>query len=87
MRNQTHLTIEPTFGLSDNFALGFMERNAWAPGNSPQFAGWRVVPHIYAPESWKLPFRLGFVAELSFQNTRYEENSRRLERLGRKQPE
>jgi hypothetical protein len=79
MRNQTHLTIEPTFGLSDNFALGFMELNAWAPGNPPQLAGWRVLPHIYAPEWWELPFRLGFVAEFSFQNTHYEENSRRLE--------
>jgi hypothetical protein len=79
MRNQTHLTIEPTFRLSDNFALGFMELNAWAPGNPPQFAGWRVLSHIHTPESWELPFRLGFVAEFSFQKTHYEENSRRVE--------
>jgi hypothetical protein len=77
--HQTHLTLEPTFGLSENFALGFMFLNAWAPGYSPQFAGWRVLPHVYAPESWHLPVRLGFVAEFSFQKTRYEENSRRLE--------
>ena len=77
--HQTHLTLEPTFGLSENFALGFMFLNAWEPGYSPQFAGWRVLPHMYAPESWRLPFRLGFVAEFSFQKTRYEENSRRAE--------
>jgi hypothetical protein len=53
--------------------------NAWAPGYSPQFAGWRLLPHMYAPGSWRLPFRLGFVAEFSFQKTRYEENSRRAE--------
>ena len=53
--------------------------NAWQPGYSPQFAGWRMLPHLYAPESWNLPIRLGFVAEFSFQNTRYEENSRRIE--------
>ena len=76
---QTHLTLEPTFGLSDNFALGFMFLNAWKPGYSPQFAGWRILPHAYAPEKWRLPFRLGFVAEFSFQTTRYEENSRRIE--------
>ena len=75
--HQTHLTFEPTLGLSENFALGFMFLNAWEPGYSPQFAGWRVLPHFYAPESWNLPFRLGFVAEFSFQNTRYEENARR----------
>jgi hypothetical protein len=77
--DQTHLTLEPTVGLSENFALGFMFLNAWEPGYTPQFAGWRVLPHIYAPESWHLPVRLGFVAEFSFQNTRYEENTRRAE--------
>jgi hypothetical protein len=77
--HQTHLTLEPTFGLSENFAVGFMFLNAWEPGYSPQFAGWRVLPHMYAPESWRLPFRLGFVAEFSFQKTRYEENSLRAE--------
>ena len=78
-RHQTHLTLEPTFGLSPNFALGFMFLNAWQPGYSPQFAGWRMLPHLYAPESWNLPIRLGFVAEFSFQKTRYEENARRVE--------
>jgi hypothetical protein len=77
--HQTHLTLEPTIGVSPEFALGFMFLNAWEPGNSPQFAGWRVLPHFYAPESWNLPVRVGFVAEFSFQNTRYEENSRRVE--------
>jgi hypothetical protein len=77
--HQMHLTLEPTFGLSESFALGFMFLNAWEPGYTPQFAGWRVLPHIYAPESWHLPFRLGFVSEFSFQKVRYEENSRRVE--------
>jgi hypothetical protein len=76
---QTHLTLEPTFGLTETFAVGFMFLNAWEPGSSPQFAGWRVLPHLYAPESWHMPFRLGFVAEFSFQKTLYEENSRRVE--------
>jgi hypothetical protein len=75
----THLTLEPTIGLSENFAVGFMFLNAWEPGYSPQFAGWRVLPHFYAPKSWELPVRLGFVAEFSFQKTLYEENSRRVE--------
>jgi hypothetical protein len=71
--------LEPTVGLSENFAIGFMFLNAWEPGYAPQFAGWRVLPHVYAPESWHLPVRVGFVAEFSFQNVRYEENSRRAE--------
>ncbi len=77
--HQTHLTLEPTIGVSPEFAVGFMFLNAWQPGYSPQFAGWRVLPHFYAPESWNLPMRVGFVAEFSFQNTRYEENSHRVE--------
>jgi hypothetical protein len=76
---QTHLTLEPTAGLSPNFAVGMMFLNAWEPGYAPQFAGWRVLPHVYLPESWDLPVRVGFVAEFSFQKTRYEENSRRME--------
>src|SRR5580658_695842 len=77
--HQTHLTLEPTVGITPDFAVGYMFLSAWEPGNSPQFAGWRVLPHFYAPETWNLPFRLGFVSEFSFQNTRYEENSRRVE--------
>jgi len=76
---QTHLTLEPTFGFSPDFGVGFMFLNAWEPGYTPQFAGWRVLPHFYLPESWDLPVRIGFVSEFSFQNTRYEENSRRVE--------
>jgi hypothetical protein len=78
-RNQMHLTLEPTIGLSAHAAVGFMFLYAWEPGYTPQFAGWRILPHFYAPESWHLPVRVGFVSELSFQNARYEENTRRVE--------
>ncbi|HEY4361836.1 MAG TPA: hypothetical protein VGN17_12735 [Bryobacteraceae bacterium] len=77
--NETHLTLEPTFGLSREMAVGFMFLSGWQPGNSPQFGGWRVLPHLYAPESWGLPVRLGFVSEFSFQKTLFEENPRRVE--------
>ena len=76
--HQTHLTLEPTFGLSENFALGFMFLNAWEPGYSPQFALTGTVSPgtMCAPESWRLPFKLGFVSEFSFQKTRYERRIR-----------
>ena len=35
---QTRLTLEPTFGLTENFAVGFMFLNAWEPGYTPGFA-------------------------------------------------
>ncbi len=77
--HQTHLTLEPTAGVTPEFAVGFMFLSAWEPGYSPQYTGWRVLPHFYLPESWNLPVRVGFVAEFSFQNAAYEENSRRVE--------
>jgi hypothetical protein len=76
---QTHLTLEPTVGLAPEFAVGAMFLSAWEPGYTPQFAGWRVLPHFYAPERWDLPVKVGLVAEFSFQKTQYEENSRRVE--------
>lgn len=44
---QTHLTLEPSAGLSPNLAVGMMFLSAWEPGYTPQFAGWRVLPHVY----------------------------------------
>ena len=38
-----------------------------------------MLPHLYAPRSWHLRLDLGLFAEFSSQETRYEENTRRLE--------
>ncbi len=77
--DQLHATLELTAGLTDNISIGFMELNAQRPGNSLQYAGWRVLPHFYVPEAWHWPVLAGLVTEFSFQNTTYEENSRRVE--------
>jgi len=79
MRNQLHFTSEVTAGLGGPFAVGFMLLTAIRPDHSLEYAGWRVLPHFYAPKSWHLPVRLGLVTEFSFQRTTYEENSRRVE--------
>ena len=78
-RDQFHMTLEMTAGLADNVSLGFMQLNARRPGHSLEYAGWRLLPHFYAPKSWHWPIDAGLVAEFSFQNTAYEENSRRVE--------
>jgi hypothetical protein len=78
--NQFHMTGELTAGITDYASLGFMLLGAARPGGGgPDYAGWRVLPHLYAPKSWNLPVDLGLVAEFSFQRTTYEENSRRVE--------
>ena len=79
MRYQTHFTSEVTAGLNNEFAVGVMLLTAVRADQSLEYAGWRVLPHFYAPESWGLPLRLGLVTEFSFQNTAYEPNSRRVE--------
>src|ERR1700683_4541589 len=35
---QTHLTLEPTFGFSESFAVGFMFLNAWPARALPEDA-------------------------------------------------
>lgn len=78
-QDQFHATFELTAGLTDHVSVGFMQLNARRPGDSLEYAGWRVLPHLYAPRSWHLPVDLGLVAEFSFQKTTYEENPRRIE--------
>ena len=78
--HQFHMTGELTGGITDNVSLGFMVLTAVRPGGPGlEYAGWRVLPHFYAPKSWHLPLDLGLVGEFSFQRTTYEENSRRVE--------
>src|SRR5262249_26052985 len=78
--NQFHMTGELTAGVTDFSSLGFMLLGAHRPGSSvPEYAGWRLLPHLYAPKSWHLPLDLGLVAEFSFQRVTFEENSRRVE--------
>lgn len=78
--NQFHMTFEVTAGITDQISIGVMQLNGVRPGGSGlEYAGWRLLPHFYAPESWHLPVKLGLVTEFSFQRTQYEENSRRVE--------
>jgi hypothetical protein len=78
--HQFHMTGELTGGITDNVSLGVMVLSAVRPGGvGPEYAGWRLLPHFYAPKSWHLPLDLGLVAEFSFQRTTYEENPNRME--------
>jgi hypothetical protein len=77
--NQLHLTHELTAGVTESFSIGFMLLAGRVPGRGLEYAGWRLLPHFYAPQSWHLPVKLGLVTEFSFQRTLFEENSRRVE--------
>lgn len=78
--NQLHMTFELTAGITPEVSIGVMQLNAVRPGGTGlEYAGWRVLPHFYAPKSWHWPLDVGLVVEFSFQKTAYEENPRRVE--------
>lgn len=78
--DQLHLTFELTAGIAPVFSIGAMQLNALRPGGPGfEYAGWRVLPHFYLPESLGMPLKIGLVTEFSFQKTAYEENARRVE--------
>ena len=77
--DQLHMTYELTGGITNQISLGLMDLNAVRPGSGLEYAGWRLLPHFYAPESWHLPVGLGLVVELSFVRPLYVADSRRIE--------
>jgi hypothetical protein len=74
-----HLTWELTAGVTGQFSLGVMQLNAHRPGGPLESAGWRLVPHLYAPRSWHLPVDAGLTVEVSFQSTKWTTDSRSIE--------
>jgi len=69
--DQLHMTYELTGAITDQISLGFMQLNAVLPGAGFQYAGWRVLPHFYAPPSWRLPVEAGLVIEFSFARPQF----------------
>jgi hypothetical protein len=71
-----HDTYELTAGVTDNVAFGIMQLNARRPDGPLESAGWRLVPHLYAPRSWHLPVDLGLVVEFAFENPAWDADTR-----------
>jgi len=69
--DQLHMTYELTGAITDHISLGFMQLNAVLPGQGFEYAGWRVLPHFYAPESWGWPVEAGLVVEFSFARPQF----------------
>jgi hypothetical protein len=80
--HQFHFSTEVTAGVTDRFRMAAVLLTAERPDHSLEYAGFRILPHLYAPEGWHLPLNLGIVGEFSFQRDTYEENTRRLEVRG-----
>jgi hypothetical protein len=74
-----HVTHELTGGITDHISFGVMQLNARRPGTPLESAGFRLVPHLYAPRSWRWPIDVGLVAEFSFNDTAWFPDSRSVE--------
>jgi hypothetical protein len=78
--HQLRFTSELTVPITAHFSLGTMILAAMRPGHTaPDYAGARLIPHFYAPESWNLPVKLGLTAEFSWSNERYAERTPNIE--------
>ncbi len=69
-----HFASEVTGGVTDDFRAAVVLLTAKRPDHPFEYAGFRVLPHIYAPQRWHLPLNLGFVAEFSFARAEYVDN-------------
>ena len=69
-----HFASEVTAGVTNDFRAALVALTAKRPDGPYDYAGFRVLPHIYAPQRWHLPLNLGFVAEFSFAKAAYVEN-------------
>ncbi|MGP0073786.1 MAG: hypothetical protein ACLPWF_17870 [Bryobacteraceae bacterium] len=69
--DQLHMTYELTGAITDHISLGVMQLNAVLPGQGFEYAGWRVLPHFYVPESWGWPVEAGLVVEFSFARPQF----------------
>src|ERR1700679_4000863 len=81
-QRQFHASTEWTAGITDEIRAGFVVLSAVVPGHGVQYAGFRVLPHFYAPRSWGLPVNLGFLAEFSFERSLFDRYTRHVEHRG-----
>jgi hypothetical protein len=77
--DQMHMTYELTGGITNQISVGFMQLNGVIPGSGFQYAGWRVLPHFYAPKTWHLPLDIGLVTEFSFVRPQFLVDTRHVE--------
>lgn len=74
-----HFASEVTAGVTDDFRAAVVLLTAQRLDHPFEYAGFRVLPHIYAPQRWHLPLHLGFVAEFSFAKAEYVDSPWQME--------
>jgi hypothetical protein len=74
--NQWRFAAQLTRGLTAHWEIAAYVLGARVPGDGFAYAGWRARTRVSAPESWRLPVRLGFAAELETSEPRFSESFR-----------
>jgi len=77
--DQWRFTAEVSHGITDHFELGGYLLGAQTPGMGLEYAGWRLRSRIRAPESWPLPFKVGFSAEYESARPAFSESAQTAE--------
>ncbi len=64
-------SLEVVYGFTSWFETALYSAAAVQPGIDAQWVGERLFPRARAPESWGLPFGLGFGTAISYQRRAY----------------
>jgi hypothetical protein len=70
--HQTHLTLEPSLGVTTFFELGGYLQTALRADGTFDYAGTKLRAKFVTPEGWVDHFRLGVNLELSLLPARYD---------------
>jgi len=78
-QGQWRFAAEVTRGITDHVEVAGYVLGAQVPGMGLQYAGWRLRSRVRAPDSWRLPVKLGFSAEYETARPAFSESARTAE--------
>jgi hypothetical protein len=70
--HQAHVTLEPSYGLTESWELGAYLQTTVLPDGTPDFAGVKLRSKLVTPPSWSTRVRLGVNVEVSDVSRKYD---------------
>ena len=70
--HQAHVTLEPSYGVTESWELGAYLQTAVLPDGSPDFAGVKLRSKLVTPPAWSTRVRLGVNLEVSDVSRKYD---------------
>ena len=78
-QGQWRFAAEVTRGITDHWEVAGYVLGAQVPGMGLEYAGWRLRSRMRAPESWRLPVKVGFSAEYEATRSAFSDSPRTAE--------